>query len=168
MIRLIAAMDSRRGIATASGIPWHLPGDTAYFHEQTATGLILMGWATYNEFAAPLHGRENYVLSTKPGILRTGFQAVASLDQLHASHPNEDVWVIGGATVYAETIVEADELLLTEVVGDFNCTKFFPAFTDAFRLGVKGDDREEGGITYRFETWQRFQTKSTSSLERKT
>ena len=64
MIRLIAAIDSQRGIATDSGIPWKLPGDTAYFREKTANGLIVMGRATYDEFAAPLHGRENYVLST--------------------------------------------------------------------------------------------------------
>ena len=79
MIRQIAAMDSRRGIATESGIPWKLPSDTAYFHEQTARGLILMGWATYNEFAAPLHGRENFVLTTGPGPLRTGFRAIGTL-----------------------------------------------------------------------------------------
>src|ERR1700683_2068417 len=101
MIRLIAAIDSRRGIATDSGIPWTLPGDTAYFHEKTAAGLILMGWATYNEFAAPLHARENFVLSTKSEPLRTGFRAVSGLGQLHAAHPDEDIWVIGGATVYA-------------------------------------------------------------------
>ena len=70
MIRLIAAVDSRRGIATDSGIPWKLPGDTAHFHEKTATGVILMGWATYNEFAAPLHERENFVLTAKSGPLR--------------------------------------------------------------------------------------------------
>ena len=156
-------MDLRRGIATASGIPWKLPGDTDYFHEQTARGLILMGRATYTEFAAPLHGRENFVLSAEPGLLRTGFRAVTSLDQLRASHPDEDIWVIGGATVYAETISEAEELLLTEVLGDFNCTKFFPNFTDEFRLAVQGDDRQEGDVTYRFETWQRVEPKSKMS-----
>jgi dihydrofolate reductase len=155
MIRLIAAMDSKRGIATASGIPWKLPGDTAYFRRQTAQGLILMGRATYDEFAAPLHGRENFVLSADPGPLRPGFQAVGNLDQLHAAHADEDIWVIGGATVYAETISEADELLITQVPGDFNCTKFFPDFADAFRLTVRGDEHEEAGVSYRFETWQR-------------
>ncbi len=50
-------MDTRRGIATDSGIPWELPGDTAHFHHKTATGVILMRWATYNEFAAPLRLR---------------------------------------------------------------------------------------------------------------
>jgi dihydrofolate reductase len=154
MIRLIAAMDSSRGIATSAGIPWKLPGDTAYFREKTAHGLILMGRATYNEFAAPLHGRDNFVLSADSRALRTGFHAVGSLDQLHTSHPDEDIWVVGGAAVYGETISEADELLLTQVLGDFNCTKFFPTFTDDFRLTTRGDDRQDGDITYRFETWQ--------------
>jgi dihydrofolate reductase len=155
MIRLIAALDSRRGIATDSGIPWKLPGDTAYFHDKTASGIILMGRATYNEFAAPLHERENFVLTADSGLLRTGFRAIGSLDQLVADHPDEDIWVIGGATVYAETIAEAQELLLTQVVGDFDCTKFFPPYEAAFRLAARGDDRQDGGITYRFETWQR-------------
>jgi dihydrofolate reductase len=155
MIRLIAALDSRRGIATDSGIPWKLPGDTAYFHDKTASGIILMGRATYNEFAAPLHERENFVLTADSGLLRTGFRAIGSLDQLVADHPDEDIWVIGGATVYAETIAEAQELLLTQVVGDFDCTKFFPPYEAEFRLAAQGDDRQDGGITYRFETWQR-------------
>lgn len=156
MIRLIAAVDSRRGIATDSGIPWTLPGDTAYFHEKTATGLILMGWATYNEFAAPLHGRENFVLSTKSEPLRTGFKPVGGIEQLRAAHPDEDIWVIGGATVYAETISDAEELLLTQVHGDFNCTKFFPPYQADFRLAAHGEDRQDGGTAYRFETWQRL------------
>src|SRR6202167_4075960 len=104
MIRLIAAMDTSRGIATENGIPWKLPGDAAYFEEQTTTGLIVMGWATYNEFSAPLHGRRNYVLTGDQAPLRSGFQSTASLAELIKSHPNQDVWVIGGAFVFAETI----------------------------------------------------------------
>jgi dihydrofolate reductase len=155
MIRLIAAIDSRRGIATDSGIPWKLPGDTAYFHQQTATGLILMGRATYDEFAAPLHARENFVLASNPGPLRPGFRAVKSLDQLATDHEDQDIWVIGGARVYTETIGAAQELLLTQVVGDFHCTRFFPPYEAEFRLATEDEQRQEGGIRYRFETWRR-------------
>jgi dihydrofolate reductase len=155
MIRLIAAIDSQRGIATDSGIPWKLPDDTAYFREKTASGLIVMGRATYDEFAAPLHDGENYVLSTTTVPLRTGFQSVTGLSQLSAAHPNEDIWVIGGATVYRETIGEADELLLTQVLKDFDCTKFFPPYEADFALQSRSADRHENGLTYRFETWQR-------------
>jgi len=162
MIRLIAAIDSRRGIATDSGIPWKLPGDTAYFRDKTSTGVILMGRATYNEFAAPLHRGTNFVLSTKLGPLRTGFQEVGSLDQLRGTHPDEDIWVIGGAAVYAETITEADELLLTQVVGDFHCTKFFPSYRAEFGLTVHSHDYSETGVTYRFETWRRRESDQKS------
>jgi dihydrofolate reductase len=154
MIRLIAAIDSRRGIATDSGIPWKLPGDSAYFRQKTAKGLIVMGRATYDEFAAPLHGGENYVLSTGTAPLRTGFRAIADLQQLRDAHPDEDIWVIGGAFVYRETIAEAEELLLTQVLKDFRCTKFFPPYEAAFELGSRGVDHHESGLTYRFETWQ--------------
>jgi dihydrofolate reductase len=157
MIRQIAAIDTRRGIATDSGIPWNLPGDSAYFHAKTASGVILMGRATYNEFATPLHERENFVLTADSGPLRTGFQAVANLAQLAKDHPGDDIWIIGGATVYAGTIAESDELLLTQVVGDFHCTKFFPPYQATFRRADEGDDQRDGTITYRFETWQRLQ-----------
>jgi dihydrofolate reductase len=159
MIRLIAAIDSRRGVATDSGIPWKLPGDTAYFHDKTTTGVIVMGWTTYNEFAAPLHGRENFVLTTHSEALRAGFRPIGSLDELVTDQPDQQMWVIGGAKVYAETIGEAGELLLTQVVGDFDCTKFFPPYHADFQLSAHGEDQREGGITYRFETWQRLLAK---------
>ena len=154
MIRQIAAIDSQRGIATDTGIRWKLPGDSAYFREKTANGLIVMGRATYDEFAAPLHGRENYVLSHTSTPFRTGFQAIADLEQLRAAHPHEDIWVIGGATVYQETITQAEELLLTQVLKDFSCTKFFPPYESDFELESQSVDHQEAGLTYRFEVWR--------------
>jgi dihydrofolate reductase len=155
MIRLIAAMDTRRGIANDKGIPWKLPGDAAYFESQTMTGLIVMGWATYNEFSTPLHGRDNYVLVGDHHRPRSGFQPIATLDGLTQSHPDEDVWVIGGAFVFAETIRQADELFITQVLEDFHCTKFFPVYRTGFTRFEKSKDMEENGVHYRFEKWRR-------------
>jgi dihydrofolate reductase len=155
MIRLIAAMDTSRGIATDKGIPWKLPGDTAYFEDQTRTGLIVMGWATYKEFSAPLHGRENYVLTGDQSPLRSGFRPVATLADVTKTHPDEDVWVIGGAFVFSETIGEAEELYLTQVLQDFHCTKFFPDYGAGFTRFDESKDEEDGGVLYRFEKWRR-------------
>jgi dihydrofolate reductase len=154
MIRLIAAMDTRRGIATDKGIPWKLPGDAAYFENQTMAGLIVMGWVTYNEFSAPLHGRDNYVLTRDEGALRQGFHPITTLDDLMKSHPDEDAWVIGGAFVYAETIDRAEELFITQVLKDFQCTKFFPDYHSGFTRFEQSKDHEEGGVHYRFEKWR--------------
>ncbi len=155
MIRLIAALDSQRGIAVATGIPWTLPGDSAYFRDKTAQGLIVMGGATYTEFASPLHDRVNYVLTTRTEPLREGFQPVASVAELQVGRPDDDVWVIGGAFVYSDTIGQADELLLTQVHGDFHCTKFFPPYQDRFTLVDASDNQRDGEVEYRFETWRR-------------
>lgn len=154
MIRQIAAIDSQRGIATDSGIPWKLPGDTAYFRQKTAHGLIVMGRTTYEEFAAPLHGEENYVLTRATTPLRTGFQPIGGLEQLRTARPDEDIWIIGGAGVYAATMAESEELLLTQVLKDFHCTKFFPPYEDTFALQSRSADRHEAGLTYRFDVWR--------------
>jgi dihydrofolate reductase len=155
MVRLIAAMDTSRGIATDTGIPWTLPGDAAYFENQTTTGLIVMGWATYHEFAAPLHGRDNYILTRDQSRLRPGFHAIANLADLMTKHPNEEVWVIGGAFVFAQTIESADELFITQVLEDFHCTKFFPEYGTGFSRFEQSKDHQENGVEYRFEKWRR-------------
>ena len=155
MIRQIAAIDANRGIATDKGIPWKLPGDAAYFENETTTGLIVMGSATYNEFSSPLHGRQNYVLTRSQGPLRSGFQPIATLPDLTMSHPHEDVWVIGGAFVFAETIDSADELFVTQVLADFHCTKFFPDYRTGFARFDQSAVHEENGVHYRFEKWRR-------------
>jgi dihydrofolate reductase len=155
MIRQIAALDARRGIATESGIPWHLPGDSAYFRRQTETGAIVMGRATYEEFATPLHDRDNFVLTTTSAPLRPGFLAVSGLAQVRAARPDDDVWIVGGAGVYRETLADAAELFLTRVDGDFHCTKFFPPYEAAFALRTRDEGHRENGTTYHFETWAR-------------
>jgi dihydrofolate reductase len=73
---------------------------------------------------------------------------IANLDELRDAHPFEDVWVIGGATVYAGTIGQADELLLTQVKGDFDCTKFFPPYEEAFALESRSHAHQESGVSY--------------------
>ena len=152
MIRLIAAIDSRRGLATDSGIPWRLPGDSVYFRHKTSTGVVVMGRLTYLEFAAPLGESENYVITRSSAPLRPGFRPAARLGDVYSRFPDEDIWIVGGAAVYALAIDGADELLLTQVRGDFRCTKFFPPY-DTFSLVEFSDDRSEGGVSYRFERW---------------
>jgi dihydrofolate reductase len=161
MIRQIVAMDTNRGIATDRGIPWKLPGDAAYFENQTTTGLIVMGSSTYREFSAPLHGRVNYVLTRDGNELRSGFQPIATLGDLIQSHPEDDVWVIGGAFVFAETIEQADELFITQVLQAFHCTKFFPDYRTGFALFEHSNDEDENGVHYRFEKWRRKATPGT-------
>jgi dihydrofolate reductase len=158
MIRLIAAIDARRGLADEQGIPWQgrLPTDAAYFRSRTAEGLIVMGFTTYEEFATPLHDRTNYVASrSTTTALRPGFEVVADLDPFLAAHRDEVVWVIGGAALYEASLPVADELVITQLDQDFHCTKFFPSYDQDFDLDPGAPTMVEGGISFRFETWRR-------------
>ncbi len=158
MIRMIAALDSRRGVANEHGIPWQgkIPTDSKHFREQTQNGIILMGFGTYKEFDAPLHDRENFVL-VRPDTeaLRPAFAPISDAAQFFEVHSKHVVWVIGGAALYASSLPFADELFLTQLESDFHCTKFFPEYADAFQLERKLGSHVESDITFHFEIWQR-------------
>ena len=165
MIRLIAAIDEKRGLSTDTGIPWRIPGDVAHFRQLTVNGTVLMGRSTYDEFAAPMPDRKNVVLTRSPDGIRAGFQRVEDLDSFLASQRGtERLWVIGGAAVYAQTIGHAEELYLTRVAGDFDCTKFFPPFEADFDLADGDEGHRENGIAYRFETWRRAPSLAVQGL----
>lgn len=158
MLRLIAAIDEANGVADERGIPWQgkLPADTEYYRKQTSTGIIVMGYGTYKEFDAPLHNRENFVVThSDTGELRPGFTGIADTESFLHQHSNELVWVIGGAALFAKTITKANELYITQLHDDFHCTKFFPRFSDAFHLQSDSGPHVENGITFHFEIWQR-------------
>lgn len=155
---MIAAVDARLGVANAQGIPWQgkIPMDTEYFQEQTAEGVIVMGYATYKEFGQPLHERMNFVV-TRPdtGELREGFVGVPGLTEFIDARANELVWVIGGAGLFAACLGQADQLFLTHLDADFHCTKFFPGFIDTFDLVSELGPHEQSDISFTFQTWQR-------------
>jgi dihydrofolate reductase len=156
VIRAIAAIDDRRGLGTDTGIPWTVPADVVHFRAATAGVDVLMGFATYSEFDQPMPGRVNYVATASGRSLRDGFRPVGDVSPfLTGDHPG-DLWVIGGAGLYASTLALTDELWLTRVAGDFDCTKFFPVFEGAFELVSDDPSPPVTGVPpIRFQTWRR-------------
>jgi dihydrofolate reductase len=156
MIRAIAAVDDKLGISTDTGIPWSVPADVQHFREMTMSSNVLMGYGTYVEFTNPMPGRTNYVATGRSTPLRDGFVAVSDLTAFLSSEIDGDLWIIGGATLYATTLECVQEIELTRVAGDYGCTKFFPAFDTLFRLTAEEVPPVVQGIpAIRFQTWQR-------------
>ncbi len=154
MIRFIAAIDSKKGLADDHGIPWQgkIPGDVAQFRNKTIHGVVMMGAGWYKEQIKPLPERCNIVATSSSEELRPGFEKVTDAHTF-LENTKEDIWVGGGAGLFASTLDLADELHLTRINKDFKCTKFFPEFEDKFKLKFESKPTTENNITYHFETW---------------
>lgn len=153
-IRAIIAIDDKRGLANEQGIPWNLPSDRAYVRDKTYGSNLLMGYGTYIEFARPLPGRKNLVVTDGQEPLRKGFEAIMDLKSFMDSPP-ENLWIFGGAGIFAQTINYIDELYITQLQGDFGCTKFFPEYRDTFELVRESPPQLENGIHFTYQIWKR-------------
>lgn len=156
MIRFIAAIDDKRGIADDHGIPWQgkIPTDVQYFRNKTIHSTVMMGSGWYQEQKEPLPERRNLVAFPDEEAMRPGFEQVKDAHQF-LQNTNEDIWVGGGAALFTSTLDLADELYLARVQGDFHCTKFFPEFENDFELTSSSKPITENGIIFHFEVWKR-------------
>ena len=112
-----------------------------------------MGYGTYKEFNSPLLDRNNVVASSKTKSLLPGFKQTRDAIGF-LNNAKNDIWVIGGAGLFNQTLDLADELYLTRIEGDFNCTKFFPEFILQFELKSSTTPIVENSINFHFEVWQ--------------
>ncbi len=129
MIIIIAAIDKNRVIGKGNTIPWHLPADFAHFKETTAGHPVIMGLNTYKSIGRPLPNRTNIVLSKDDEEIE-GCLMAHSLPEAFdmAKEKSEDIFVIGGASIYGQALPFADMLNLTLIDAEVNGDIFFPEF----------------------------------------
>lgn len=157
MIRHIVAIDSKGGFAkfTAAGvltIPWDLPGDKAYYRERIRGERLLMGHLSYDAKRAE-QAAYNYVLTHDTAMHIVNGEVVTDIEEALARNKDQDLWVIGGESVYTSTIGLADELYITRVDGDFVCDRFYPNIPNTFMQTHVFTAHYENGHTYRFEIY---------------
>lgn len=153
MIRAIVAMDDHRGIAIGQRIPWHISTDQKRFQQITSGQNVIMGYHTYQTLSHPLRNRRNYVWCSQGAILREGFEPVYTLDGFLQNAPR-DLWVIGGGELYTRALPQCDELYITRVTGDYNCTVFFPEFNHTFYLDNESQLMHDGEATFCYQLWK--------------
>jgi dihydrofolate reductase len=133
-LHLIFARAANGVIGHHNTLPWHLPEDMAHFKRTTLGCPVIMGRKTWDSLPSkfrPLPGRLNVVVTRQadwqaPGALRAGSVALAM--QLCAEHTASDVWVIGGAQIYALAIPLASTAVVTEIEAAFEGDAFAPSF----------------------------------------
>ncbi len=134
-INIIAAVADNMAIGNKNKLIYWLPDDLKRFRQLTTGHTIIMGRNTYLSLPkGALPNRRNVVLSTSVTEL-PGCDVYASLDDaLNHCSPDEDIYIIGGASVYKQAIGIADRLCLTEVFDTpAEADTFFPDFNDEWK-----------------------------------
>ncbi len=177
---IIVAFDSQYGIGKKGRLPWHLALDLKHFKEITTAvtdpakkNAVIMGrktWESLPQKFRPLPGRVNMILSKegkfeldsrfrgndKKGDVLCSQSLDNALSQL--SSPNiENVFVIGGAQIYAHAIAHplCQKLYVTHVQGEYGCDAFFPPISRQFFPISASQQYRQEGISFQFSDYLR-------------
>jgi len=135
-------MARNRVIGANGAIPWHLPEELKRFKRLTLGHHIIMGRKTWESIGRPLPGRAMVIVSRQRGYNVPGAKTAHSLDAaVAACGDDSEIFVIGGAELYAQALPRANRLYLTTVDAEIAGDTAMPAF-DA------GDWREVSSTSF--------------------
>jgi dihydrofolate reductase len=119
-----------------------------FFRETTTGKVVVMGRKTLESFpeGQPLKNRTNIVLTTDRSYQVKGAVSVHSLEELHQElekYPSEDIYVIGGESIYRQLLDECDTAHITKVDYEYSADAYFPNLDERSEWQVTGDSEEQ-------------------------
>jgi dihydrofolate reductase len=152
IISIIAAVAENSVIGKDNKLLWHIPDDLKRFKKITLGHPIIMGRKTFESIRRPLPGRLNIIISRNSEFKIEECVVVSSLEdalKIAAEHDAQEVFIIGGASIYKEAISYAHKLYLTKVHRSFEGDAFFPSYDD-FKKVIASEDHQYEGLSYTF------------------
>ena len=152
-ICLVAAMAANRVIGRNNALPWHLPPDLKRFKALTLGHPVVMGRKTYESIGKPLPGRRNLVITRNRDYLAAGCEVVHTLDAaLTACADDKEIYIIGGAELYRESLPHAQRLEFTEIHAEFDGDARFPEYSPSeWHETGRETHGSEAGIPFRYD-----------------
>jgi Dihydrofolate reductase len=160
-ISIIAAVADNYAIGKANNLPWHLPADLKHFRQLTTGHAVVMGKRTFESLSnGPLPDRKNIVLTSvmSEGINKGYFEADSLEDAVYLCEHEEKVFIIGGATVYKQSIAKVQTMYITWVHKDFSADTYFPEINFDEWEEVSREDHdadEKNQYSYTFSEYRR-------------
>ncbi len=163
MVILIVAKDLNGGIGKDGNLLCHLSADLKHFKALTTGHTVIMGRKTYDSLPnGALPNRRNIVISRQKGLKLANCNVYESLSDAFASCKSEEnVFIIGGSSIYAQSIANADCLEVTEIDSRFDADVFFPhidttIWKEVSREKFQPDDKNP--YPYSFVSYRRVKT----------
>ena len=158
-INLIYARAANGVIGNNNAMPWHLPEDLAHFKRLTQGHPVIMGRKTWDSLPPrfrPLPGRLNVVISRQADWQADGAQKADSLAAaLALSGQVPEVWVIGGAQIFAQAEPLASRIEVTEIRQDFDGDTFAPTLGPQWQEQSREENESATGLKFAFISYQK-------------
>jgi len=162
MITVIAAIATNNALGKDNDLIWHLPADLKRFKKVTTGHYIVMGRNTFESIGRPLPNRTTIIITRNKNYFKEGCLIANSLEQaVEMSMGEAQVFIIGGAQIYKETIAKnlAQQLDITLVHKDFEADVYFPEidakiWKEVARENFKADEKNK--LDYSFITYQKI------------
>ncbi len=160
-MQLIASIDDNWGIGRDGQLLFRIREDLRRFRRLTIGRTVILGRKTMSTFpqALPLPDRQHVILSRSPSFSVAGAQACRSPEEVFqaiANVPADDVFLIGGESVYRLFLPYCTAAHITRVVGDFSADAHLPNLDQlpTWRMIDAGQPMREGDFVYRWQTYE--------------
>lgn len=158
-IHMIFARAANGVIGRDNTIPWRLPEDMARLKRLTTGWPVIMGRKTWDSLPAkfrPLPGRANIVITRQPDWKDQGAETAVSLaDALTQCASSAEVWILGGAQIYAQAMPLADRIEVTEIAENIEGDAFAPPLGPEWKEAAREDHVSANGMKFSFITYQK-------------
>ena len=161
MVAIVVAVAEGNVIGSRNDLPWYLPADLKHFKEITSGHTVVMGRTTFESIlkrlGKPLPNRRNVVLTRDPAFASHGVEIIHNIEDIRSL--GDDIFVIGGAQVYAATIYLANRLYVTEVHTRIDGDAHFPAIDRAIWREASREKHfsdEKNQYAYDFVVYERL------------
>ncbi|MCD7922377.1 MAG: dihydrofolate reductase [Clostridiales bacterium] len=147
-MNLIAAVDRNWAIGLNNKLLVQIPADMKFFRETTTGNVVVMGRKTLESFpnGRPLPNRVNIVLTQDPSYRVRDAVIVHSMDELHEklrNYPSEDIYVIGGESIYRQLVDECDVAHITKINYTYEADAWFPNLDEKPEWQITADSEEQ-------------------------
>ncbi|BBF41439.1 dihydrofolate reductase [Lachnospiraceae bacterium KM106-2] len=166
-MKLIVAVDSNWGIGKNNQLLVSIPSDMRFFREETTKKVVVMGRKTLESFPGkkPLKDRVNIVITRDNNYKVEGAIVVHSVEEaLEAvkDYNTDDVYVIGGATIYEQMLPYCNLAHVTKIDYSYHADTHFPNLDEMEGWEITGESEEQTfyDLEYRFV---RYENKAQSA-----
>ncbi len=158
----IVAVDNNWAIGCKNSLLVRIPADHKNFRQETTGKVVVLGRKTLETFpqGMPLPNRKNIILSTNPDYQVKDAVVVHNKEELDAElqkYPTEDVYVIGGESVYRMMLPECDVVHVTKIDHDYEADAYFPDLDrdGAWEITAESEEQTYFDLPYYFVRYER-------------